>query len=63
MQDEQRLALATRVREACIEAALTGYDDAAIAGLCEEGAIEAAISAIQMLDLQSVIDSPEANRP
>ncbi|WP_136065881.1 acetyltransferase [Modicisalibacter radicis] len=62
MQDEERLTLATRVREACIEAALVGYDDAAIAGLCEDGAIEAAIGAIQKLDLQSVIDSPEPGK-
>ncbi|HET6725151.1 MAG TPA: acetyltransferase [Gammaproteobacteria bacterium] len=47
--------LAEAVRTACIEAAKEGYLNAAMAGLCHDGAWEAAIGAIQMLDLDAVI--------
>lgn len=58
MTDDDRRALAERVREACIEAALAGYEDAAIAGLCSEGALEVAISAIRQLELAALIEPP-----
>tara|TARA_R110002124_G_scaffold287287_2_gene472295 strand:+ start:4207 stop:4404 length:198 start_codon:yes stop_codon:yes gene_type:complete len=44
------------IREACIKAAKEGFTDASISGLCAEGAIEAAISAIQNLNLTKVIE-------
>ncbi len=47
--------LADAVRQACIRAALEGYEHAAISGLCHEGAWEAAISAMKMLDLEAVL--------
>ncbi|MEQ9278646.1 MAG: acetyltransferase [Balneola sp.] len=43
------------IREACINAAKEGFMDASISGLCNEGAVEAAISAIQKLDLTKVL--------
>jgi hypothetical protein len=49
------VAIAELVRRACIDAARNGFADASIDGLCEDGAIEAAISAIQKLDLPSLI--------
>ena len=39
------------VRRACIEAALAAYEDAGISGLCAEGRWEAAVGAIQSVDL------------
>lgn len=54
MNETEALQLATKVQKACIEAALAGYENAALSGLCQEGAIEAAISAIQMLDLDAL---------
>ncbi|MGM8929901.1 hypothetical protein [Salinicola halophyticus] len=54
MTDTEALHLAASVQKACIEAALAGYENAALSGLCQEGAIEAAISAIQMLDLDAL---------
>ncbi len=48
--------LAEIAKEACIQAALRGYENASISGLCREGAWEAAISAIRMLDLASEIN-------
>lgn len=55
MSGERDRRLAERVRAACIQAALEGYEDAAIRGLCGEGAWEAAIGAIQRLDLEPIV--------
>ena len=52
---EPPLEIAEAVRAACIRAALDGYQNASISGLCAEGAFEAAVSAIRMLDLKSLI--------
>lgn len=48
---------AETVRAACIQAAVEGYENASISGLCAEGAFEAAISAIRMLDLRALSES------
>jgi len=48
------LPLAEAVRKACIEAALTAYEDAGISGLCAEGRWEAAVSAMQSLALRQL---------
>ena len=54
-QREEQLRLAEAIRTACINAAREGYQAAAISGLCGEGAQEAALSAIQMVDLEQLI--------
>lgn len=51
----EEIQLAESVKQACIEAARDGFQDASMSGLCSEGAIEAAISAIQKLDIEKVI--------
>ena len=51
------------VRRACIEAALAAYEDAGIAGLCAEGRWEAAVSAIQSLDIKRIGEQQAAGRP
>jgi len=51
----QLIELANAVREHCITAAQEGFQDASIQGLCTEGAMEAAISAMHRLDLNQVI--------
>ena len=48
--------VAEAVRQACIEAALAGYESASLAGLCHEGAWEAAVSAIRRAPLDAVTD-------
>ncbi len=59
------IKVAEMAKEACIQAALRGYENASISGLCREGAWEAAISAIRMLDLAAELkpvlsaDSPK----
>lgn len=56
LDDETVHHLADAVRAACIAAALDGYEMAAISGLCPEGAWEAAVSAMQRLDLVPLLD-------
>jgi pentatricopeptide repeat protein len=45
---------ANDVRTACLLAATTAYEDAGIQGLCQEGRWEAAVSAMQMIDLRGL---------
>ena len=52
---EDSRKVAERVRRACRQAVRTGYADAAAAGLCAEGALEAALGALDRLDLDEVL--------
>lgn len=56
---KEQMKLAESVRGACIDAAKEGFRDASMSGLCAEGAVEAAVSAIQSLDLEQVIQNLE----
>ncbi len=56
---EGKRRLAQIVRDACIQAAKDGYERAAMSGLCEDGALEAALSAIHMIDLDAVLRAAE----
>lgn len=51
----EKIKLAEAVRKACIDAALTAYDDGAMSGLCHEGAWECAVDAMRGLDVAAVI--------
>lgn len=55
MTDQTQLQIAQKVKEACIQAAREGFRDASMSGLCTEGAMEAAISAIQKLKIEDLI--------
>ena len=57
----RKLELAENVRRACVEAAIDGYERAAMSGLCREGAWEAAISAIRMVDLAALLNSGDVD--
>lgn len=57
MSQDRQYELAKQVKERCIDTALSAYESASISGLCGEGAFEAAISAIRMLDLREIIES------
>lgn len=50
------LQIALAIRNACIRAALDGYEQAQIAGLCQEGAWECAVDAMRRLDLTTLLD-------
>lgn len=52
--DVQR-ELAEKVRDACVKAAVSGFEQARMDGLCAEGAVETAVSAIQNLDLDDLL--------
>ncbi|HET6528588.1 MAG TPA: acetyltransferase [Balneolaceae bacterium] len=56
MEKSTGIELAERVRKASIEAAREGFKDASLSGLCSEGAMEAAIGAIQSLDLKQLVE-------
>jgi hypothetical protein len=49
------LQLAAAVRNACVRAALDGYEQAQIAGLCQEGAWECAVDAMRRVDLKLIL--------
>jgi hypothetical protein len=53
--DNEAHRLADTVREACLRAALDGYERAGFSGLCAEGRWEMAIDAIRSLDLDAVV--------
>ena len=54
--------LAKRIRDRCIQTVLQAYEDAGMQGLCAEGRFEAAVSALQKVDLAPLLnelkDSP-----
>lgn len=60
MADNEQHEIARRVREECIQTAISAYDNASISGLCSEGAFEAAVSAMRMLDLEALVDGANA---
>lgn len=53
--DDERRRVAEAVKTACVEAAVAGYESAGISGLCHEGALEYALDAIRMLDLDALL--------
>jgi len=48
--------LAETIRAACIQAALAGYEDASMSGLCHEGAWECAVDAIRSLNIKVILE-------
>lgn len=54
--DTETQEVAERVRAALVRAALAAYEDAAMRGLCCEGAWEAAVAAVRGLDLSRALD-------
>jgi hypothetical protein len=49
------MAVAERVRGAVLEAAMAAFEDAAMRGLCCDGAWEAAVSAMRQLDVAELL--------
>lgn len=54
MKDNKPQLSPELVRAACLRAARAAYDDALQSGLCAEGALEAALGAIETLDLDNI---------
>lgn len=64
MSDEETRKVAEAVRAACLKAAREGYEQAALSGLCHEGAVEASLDAIRMLDLDVLwVTRDEGRKP
>jgi hypothetical protein len=59
-EDAHRLAEA--VRAACLKAAKEGYEQAAMSGLCHEGAVEASLGAVSTLDLTAILAEAEQGK-
>ena len=53
--ERESLLIAEKVRTACVQAALQGYEQASLSGLCHEGAWEAAIDAMRRMDLKVLV--------
>ncbi|MEP4548299.1 MAG: hypothetical protein ABJ000_19130 [Saccharospirillum sp.] len=58
MTEQQARHWAEATRAACQQAAQNAFEEASILGLCREGAIEAALSAIEMVDVNEVKAKP-----
>lgn len=63
MTDTTLEQVAAQIREACLKAALQAYEDAGVQGLCAEGRWEAALSAIQSVDVTELLDQTKAPPP
>ena len=55
--------LAERVRARCLETARDAYEDAGIQGLCAEGRWEAALGAVERLDLRALVAALAESAP
>ncbi|HEX7326896.1 MAG TPA: hypothetical protein VF292_16325 [Rhodanobacteraceae bacterium] len=55
MSVDSTRAAAVAVRDACLQAALDGYERAGLSGLCEEGRWEMVLDAISSLDVDAVL--------
>ncbi len=47
--------IARRIRDACLQAARQAHEDAGVQGLCAEGRWEAAMSALEVVDVQAIL--------
>lgn len=59
--ETRALVVARATRDACASAAADAFEEAGIAGLCRDGAIENAVSAIRLLDVEEVIAAAGRN--
>ncbi|MBZ5551844.1 MAG: acetyltransferase [Acidobacteriia bacterium] len=57
LSKHEKRRLIEGVRDACVEAALKGYERAALSGLCHEGAWESAVDAMRALDVDALLQA------
>lgn len=53
--------LAERIRAECLKALLEAHEDAGVQGLCAEGRWEAAVSALERLDVSRLVEPPASD--
>lgn len=56
MLSKQQYELAQLVRDECVQTAVSAYENASMSGLCGEGAFEASVSAMRMLNMEKVLE-------
>lgn len=56
---ERDMSQLENCRRACLKAARDAADQALQSGLCAEGALEAALGAIEMLDIEALMRAEE----
>lgn len=61
LNKKRDIKLAEVIRQVCVDQAKEGFRDASMSGLCAEGAMEAAVSAIQMINVEKFIEDFEKN--
>ena len=62
MSASKMAGLAAAVRDACARVAIDAYEDAGTQGLCAEGRFEAAVGAIERVDLTAIVGAGDAGR-
>ena len=62
-QTNEARQIAEIIRQACVQAALNGYEDARMSGLCHEGAWELAIDSIRSLKLEVILQQAASGEP
>lgn len=63
MKQVETIQLARVIRDACIQEALSAYENAGISGLCAEGRWECAIGALRQLDLEALVQDLARRNP
>jgi hypothetical protein len=53
---QEKRALAAKIRNACLQAALDAYEQGGLAGMCEEGRWELAVDALRELNVDALVD-------
>jgi hypothetical protein len=54
--------IAASIKAACVRAALEAYERASADGLCAEGALEIALDAIRVLDIEATLEQEQSSR-
>ncbi|MEX2435396.1 MAG: acetyltransferase [Balneolaceae bacterium] len=56
MDKRREIELAEVIRKACVKEATEGFRDASLIGLCMEETMEAAVSAIQKMNIEKIVE-------
>lgn len=56
-EDREAVAIAERIRDACVAALIDAYEDAGLRGLCGEGRWEVAVGEVRSIDPRRLLES------
>lgn len=60
--EEQKIAIAEAIRQACLEQLLGSYENARFDGLCHEGAWEVAVDSLRALNMKTLVKNIESKK-